>query len=666
MSNIIPLDAVKNNTYHRIASNKRLFRNKLCACAAETSQLQPMTLKEAVKKFVEYSLWIRELSAPQLKDVESADAYREKLIRSFMRIGDIAKLNEEAVSSCLMPVLESRRLLSEEEVDALLYLKEQLLDAYRMDNLDIPVLHLVTQRLYADAERKHDVSGMIRAMDDYVMACYALFTMTRRLLPFCTSADGSREEGIRAAERILEYLDPARFALLPENTDRETVLINSRYVMALHEEQLSPVDEKTRESYLAALERALALKDDPFYRKNAPDFDWTYHEFRTLHYLANLAGFYNASGYNAEQLSKINSYTKRLRSFWGAHKSRDDIPDAESTVQMHVLRNGCLAGEFPVSELRKELIGLARENFRENYDYEEMILTTSVPLEYIRTVDPRNLSKEQGDDITYFYRQIVRYVHNMNKNGHLTFLLSELSMILDNFIDVEDGIDFETMCLDLIAAVHPPTYVHSLSVADLTACLTKHLFRKHPEMFSGVRGYPDPEALEELAWHAAVCHDIGKLFIVETIITYGRDLYDREFDWIRTHPDLGASLLAKHEKTAPYVNVVRGHHRWYDGKGGYPESYHPEDAPDRVLVDLVACADCLDASTDSVGRSYKKGKTLDEFIEELHAGTGTQFAPFLTELFDDEAVYWDLEQVLNAGREEKYRKTYRILENVLK
>ena len=134
-----------------------------------------MTLKEAAEKFVEYSVWIRELSAPQLGEVKSAEEYREKLVLNFMRIGDIARLNGEAISSCLAPVLQSQRLLSEDEVEALLYLKEQLLDAYQMDNLDIPVLYLVTQRLYEDAERKNDVSGLIRAMDDYVMACYTLF-----------------------------------------------------------------------------------------------------------------------------------------------------------------------------------------------------------------------------------------------------------------------------------------------------------------------------------------------------------------------------------------------------------------------------------------------------------------------------------------------------------
>ena len=178
-------------------------------------------------------------------------------------------------------------------------------------------------------------------------------------------------------------------------------------------------------------------------------------------------------------------------------------------------------------------------------------------------------------------------------------------------------------------------------------------------------GYPDADALGEHIWHAAACHDIGKLFIVETIITYGRSLYDQEFDWIRTHPEAGAALLSKHEKTKPYAEVALGHQRWYNGQGGYPECYDPERAENRLLVDIVACADCMDAATDSVGRSYKRGKTLDEFIEELREGSGTRYAPFLLELFEDEEVKGELEAILDSGRDNKYRHTYTILNNAL-
>jgi len=74
----------------------------------------------------------------------------------------------------------------------------------------------------------------------------------------------------------------------------------------------------------------------------------------------------------------------------------------------------------------------------------------------------------------------------------------------------------------------------------------------------------------------------------------------------------------------------------------------------------------MDAATDSVGRSYKQGKTLDEFIGELREGSGTRYAPFLLELFEDEEVRSEIESILNGGRDNKYRHTYTILDKVMR
>ena len=290
---------------------------------------------------------------------------------------------------------------------------------------------------------------------------------------------------------------------------------------------------------------------------------------------------------------------------------------------------------------------------------------TSIPIEYMLAVDPNNVSEKDRETLSSFYKELIRYIHGMPKRGHLSFLLTELVFLLEHFIEVDGEIDFETMYLSILAAIHPPTYIHSLSVADLSTCLAKHLFRKHPEMFQNTPGYPDIDAIADYVWNAAVCHDIGKLFIVETIITYGRPLYNREFNWIRCHPEAGADLLLKHEKTKGYVDVALGHQRWYDGKGGDPITYNPNKVANRLVVDIVACADCLDAATDGVGRSYKKGKTLDDFIGELKEGSGTRYAPFLLELFEDEEIYHELESILSSGRDDKYRYTYTILKKVM-
>ena len=168
-------------------------------------------------------------------------------------------------------------------------------------------------------------------------------------------------------------------------------------------------------------------------------------------------------------------------------------------------------------------------------------------------------------------------------------------------------------------------------------------------------------ALERFTDHAARCHDVGKLSIIDTIFVYGRNLFDTEFELIRTHPVTGYEMLGRYASTRPYRDVALGHHRWYDNSRGYPEDFDTSRSPIKPIIDLVLCADCLDAATDSVGRSYHRGRTLEEFIDEVMPECGAHYPPWLAELLRDPETTCGLQAILEAGRRETYQSTYGLL-----
>ena len=88
------------------------------------------------------------------------------------------------------------------------------------------------------------------------------------------------------------------------------------------------------------------------------------------------------------------------------------------------------------------------------------------------------------------------------------------------------------------------------------------------------------------------------------------------------------------------------------------------DSPYRTIMNIVQCADCLDAATDTVGRSYNKGKKIDDFVSELREGAGTRYAPWLADLFEKKEVRADIKYLLSEGRMRNYRETYSLLRNV--
>ena len=69
----------------------------------------------------------------------------------------------------------------------------------------------------------------------------------------------------------------------------------------------------------------------------------------------------------------------------------------------------------------------------------------------------------------------------------------------------------------------------------------------------------------------------------------------------------------------------------------------------------------MDAATDTVGRSYKYHKTLDDFLDEIRAGAGTRYAPWLPELLSEENTRRDLESILHDGRKDTYKNTFYLL-----
>lgn len=65
---------------------------------------------------------------------------------------------------------------------------------------------------------------------------------------------------------------------------------------------------------------------------------------------------------------------------------------------------------------------------------------------------------------------------------------------------------------------------------------------------------------------------------------------------------MGYELLSKWDSTRPYAEAVLYHHLWYDEKDGYPREYTHKGNDNAILYQILTCADCLDAATDSVGR----------------------------------------------------------------
>jgi diguanylate cyclase (GGDEF)-like protein/putative nucleotidyltransferase with HDIG domain len=148
-----------------------------------------------------------------------------------------------------------------------------------------------------------------------------------------------------------------------------------------------------------------------------------------------------------------------------------------------------------------------------------------------------------------------------------------------------------------------------------------------------------PDVVEQVRL-AGLLHDLGKIAISDQVLKKPTALTAEEVQLVRTHPELGASLLDGLE-IDPVDAWIRHHHEHWDGSG-YPSALAGEAIPLGSRIILVA--DAFDAITSD--RSYRAAVSIEEALAELRRMSGRQFDP---------RVIYALESLL-AGLEEDDRR----------
>ena len=625
--------------------------------------------KDDFSKYIEHTSDIRELSSPQINDIAGSGEYRQKLKQNFQLIGEIARENRKILEDVIDPLIRSDEELTPQDVQDITELSEQLVNTADLENLDISIMSLLSTRLMKDAEKKQDAEYIVRQLDSQINASYSLKLMTSRIFTDLSISQHFKDLGTEAWQAISVYLQPEKFEALSDEA-KSLVLHSTRFHTVLHESSAGISPEVAR-AWLAELDNVVALCENPYYRQAFPSFDWNYYVFRTLENHSGLLDSLYGGELSQEDVEKIAGRLERWLALWQSDPAIFEKFAPLDFVLIPVYRARYLTGKISRAEYLTGLYEIYSRRNRYSYTYDDVYINTRIPLNYLLCAETADFTAQELDTLQVLYQDVCNYAFRMPNSGTLTALLDFCSVLIKRFIEVPGSITFQEMCLNLLAAFHPPTYVHSVTVANLTKCISSHLIYYRPELFIGICDCKTVEEVTEnrnrimqFAYNAGLCHDFGKTLLTDIIFIYGRKLLDFEFDIVKQHPSLGGALMRLHPSTQPYAEVAEGHHKWYDNSAGYPETLDTSQCKLKTIIDIVNCADCMDAATDTVGRSYNIGKTLDDFLAELHAGAGTRYSPYLSELLTHQEVRDDLDYLLAIGRQNNYQNTYLLLKRV--
>lgn len=195
-----------------------------------------------------------------------------------------------------------------------------------------------------------------------------------------------------------------------------------------------------------------------------------------------------------------------------------------------------------------------------------------------------------------------------------------------------------------------PTYLHSVMVSRLAEEFYKHAVMTRPELFASLPKDVSKNVLKYVR-QCSLLHDIGKTKITDIVNTQIRCLCDKEFTGIRQHPEYGAAMISSDSDLSKYHDVLIGHHKFYDGTGGYPKHFDNTASPYRIVIDLITLCDCIDAASDHYGRNYKASKSLEELLCEFESEKGTRYNPDLVDILSSSIELQDcIRHIITDGR----------------
>ena len=187
--------------------------------------------------------------------------------------------------------------------------------------------------------------------------------------------------------------------------------------------------------------------------------------------------------------------------------------------------------------------------------------------------------------------------------------IKDLSELKKNFDTLQLTLESTIKAMsEIVESRDPYTAGHQRQVSEI-ACTIAEEMGLPLEKINGIR-------------MAAMIHDIGKMYVPAEILSKPVSLSDLELSMIRSHPEVGYSIIKNIEFNAPVADIVYQHHERMDGSG-YPRGLSASE----ILLEsrIVAVADVVEAMSSH--RPYRPALGIKAALDEISAHRGSLYDP---------------------------------------
>lgn len=591
------------------------------------------------------------LTAGKRPEGRSFETYLDEFLYDRKQAEQKAERNMTLLKEEFFPVLDRLFEAKEEDIRELREFADKLSSVE--EELDVGLFCQIHQALLSLARHR-------KSRKDIIQELYWLGIGRNSLCNKMVGLDSKESEKyiykmrlcFTEAAAYLKYFDEI------EDTKTRGYIIRSRANMALG--KFKSVSERVR-----ILKQTLQIMQDKGYQEKEPNLPWEKYIYMTHQLMAASISYSRENTMKPQDIADIMEsvyivYQKRMQE--AAEKK--ERPPIKSAFPYYAITYFC--GLDTLDGLLTKMEALIDAADTSDYSGESMYGIISIPAFYCQFMQqyPERIP-ERKEYIEGLYRRILQYVENFPKASENAALFLYLRQLSATFVETKDSITYGEFLQKLQKRFAPDIYVHSHAVGRAAAVFCRIIVDEDSSFFDDIDFIREITDLQEkkdavltYAMECGVFHDVGKMNFMSLYSQTARQWFEEEYEIASLHTMVGESCLALRSSTSRYADIAKGHHSWYDGTHGYPESYKRLECPYRQMVDVIGLVDWLDDVTEE-GRFHTGfRKSFQEAVEEAILLEGKRFSPLLTMRLREKRVAKLIEQAFEEGRREAYHGLY--------
>jgi HD-GYP domain-containing protein (c-di-GMP phosphodiesterase class II) len=250
------------------------------------------------------------------------------------------------------------------------------------------------------------------------------------------------------------------------------------------------------------------------------------------------------------------------------------------------------------------------------------------------------------DDMNNYRSKSMLLVPMLDRTSDVSGVLCLLNAMSPNEEVISFSEEYEPLLLSIasqaMAAIENARLIDKVkrSYLDTVFCLSMAAEARDNETGAHVRRISEYSSIladtmgfssedVESIRYASPLHDVGKIGIPDNILQKPGKLTDEEYEVMKTHTTIGASILQGESEFIEVAKLIAlTHHEKMDGNG-YPNGLKGEEIS--IFGRIVAVADVFDALVSK--RVYTPDMPLEKATAIITESSGSHFCPSVVEAF---------------------------------